>query len=375
MEHYDAVVVGGGPVGRYAALAAARAGLSVAQFEARPRGDDAGDRTLALSRNSRLLLGAVGLDATLDETATPITAIHVSQRGRFGRTVMRAADAGLPALGYVAGYRDLLAALEPALPTAGVRVTWDAQVSDAVLEAGQWRVHTGVGAVSCSALLIADGGGALPSRLGFETSTRDYGASALVARVETDRPPDGTAWERFAAAGPLALLPRGRRYALVWVEAPGRAAALAALPDPLFLAALHEAFGWRAGRFVAVADRAAWPLALRTARPRSRAAVALLGNAAQTLHPVAGQGLNLGLRDAYDAVDLLLREGAGALAAFEARRRADRGATIGFTDGLVRLFTTEWPLLPALRGAGLTAMDLAAPLRGGFARTLSLGTL
>jgi 2-octaprenyl-6-methoxyphenol hydroxylase len=374
MDRFDAVVVGGGPVGRYAALAAAHAGLSVAQFEARPRGNDAGDRTLALSLGSRLLLDAAGLGAALDAASTPIDAIHVSQRGRFGRTVMRAADAGLPALGYVAGYRELLAALEPALPAAGVRTTWDAPVTGAVREADTWRVETGAGPVACAALLIADGGGQLPGRLGFETRTRDYRTSALVARVETDRHPAGTAWERFAAAGPLALLPRGPGFALVWVEAPARAAELASLPEAKFLAALQDAFGWRAGRFTAVAERAAWPLALRTAQPRAREGVLLLGNAAQTLHPVAGQGLNLGLRDAHEGVDMLLREGAGALARFEKRRRADRAATISFTDALVRLFTADWPLLPALRGAGLTALDLAAPLRGGFARTVSLGS-
>ncbi len=373
MDRFDAVVVGGGPVGRYAALAAARAGLSVAQFEARPRGGDAGDRTLALSLGSRMLFETAGLGDALDTSCTPIDAIHVSQRGRFGRTVLHAADAGLPALGYVVGYRDLLAALEPALPAAGVRITWDAPVTDAVLDAGTWRVDTGVGPVACAALMIADGGGQLPARLGFETRTRDYGASALVARVETDRPSAGTAWERFATAGPLALLPRGRGYALVWVEAPARAAELAGLPDSQFLTALQDAFGWRAGRFTAVADRAAWPLALRTAQPRAREGVVLLGNAAQTLHPVAGQGLNLGLRDAHQAVEMLRDEGAGGLARFQARRRGDRAATIGFTDGLVRLFTADWPLLPVLRGAGLTALDLAAPLRGGFARTVSLG--
>jgi 2-octaprenyl-6-methoxyphenol hydroxylase len=191
--------------------------------------------------------------------------------------------------------------------------------------------------------------------------------------VETDLPPSGRAWERFTPAGPLALLPRGRGYALVWVDVPARAEALAALPEPAFLAALQEAFGWRAGRFTAASDRAAWPLALRTAHPRARGPVLLLGNAAQTLHPVAGQGLNLGLRDAHAAVELLLAEGPGALGRFETLRRTDRTATIAFTDGLVRLFTADAPLLPTLRGAGLTALDLAAPLRAGFARTVSLG--
>ncbi len=367
------VVAGGGPVGRFAALAAARAGLTVAQFEARPRGSDAGDRTLALSRNSRLLMGAAGLGAAVDAVATSIMSIHVSQRGHFGRTVMNAADAGLSALGHVVGYRDLLAALEPALPAAGVRITWDAPVTGAAFESNRWLVSAGAGSNTCDALLIADGGATLPEQLGFGVRTRDYGASALVGRVETDQAPSGTAWERFTPAGPLALLPRGNGYALVWVEAPARAAALAALPEPAFLAALQDAFGWRAGRFTSAADRAAWPLALRTAHPRARGAVLLLGNAAQTLHPVAGQGLNLGLRDAHAAVELLLAEGPGALGQFETLRRADRAATIAFTDGLVRLFTADAPLLPAVRGAGLTALDLAAPLRAGFARTVSLG--
>lgn len=373
VEHFQVVVAGGGPVGRFTALAAARAGLSVAQFEARPRGGEAGDRTLALSRNSWLLMDAAGLGPAVDAIATPIVSIHVSQRGRLGRTVMEATDAGLPALGHVVGYRDLLGALEPALPAAGVKITWDAPVTGATFEQDRWAVSTGAGNVSCDAILIADGGAALPGQLGFEIRTRDYGASALVGRVETDLPPSGRAWERFTPAGPLALLPRGRGYALVWVDVPARAEALAALPEPVFLAALQEAFGWRAGRFTAASDRAAWPLALRTAHPRARGAVLLLGNTAQTLHPVAGQGLNLGLRDAHAAVELLLAEGPGALGRFETLRRADRTATIAFTEGLVRLFTADAPLLPTLRGAGLTALDLAAPLRAGFARTVSLG--
>lgn len=367
------VVAGGGPVGRFTALVAAQAGLSVAQFEARPRGGDAGDRTLALSRNSRLLMDAAGLGGAVDSIATPILSIHVSQRGHFGRAVMEAADANLPALGHVVGYRDLLGALEPALPAAGVKICWDAPVTSAAFESNRWTVSTGAGSFTCEALLIADGGATLSGKLGFQVHTRDYRASALVGQVETDRAPTGTAWERFTPVGPLALLPRGRGYALVWVETPGRAEALAALPEPAFLAALQDAFGWRAGRFTRAADRAAWPLALRTAHPRARQGVLLLGNAAQTLHPVAGQGLNLGLRDAHAAVELLLADGPGALARFDAQRRTDRRATIAFTDGLVRLFTSDAPLLPALRGAGLAALDLAAPLRAGFARAVSLG--
>ncbi|KAF1052760.1 MAG: 2-octaprenyl-6-methoxyphenol hydroxylase [Burkholderia gladioli] len=207
----------------------------------------------------------------------------------------------------------------------------------------------------------------------------DYAQTALVGTVSVAAPKPRVAWERFTPEGPLALLPLGgpgqADYALVWCCSPDEAARRAALPDAAFLAELGVAFGGRMGRFTQIAGRAAFPLGLAAAPKLVTGRVAIVGNAAQTLHPVAGQGLNLGLRDAHTLVDALSEHGTTplALAAFNGRRVLDRRLTIGATDLLARLFTIESRPLAALRGAALTALEFVPPLKTVIARQMMFG--
>jgi 2-octaprenyl-6-methoxyphenol hydroxylase len=211
-----------------------------------------------------------------------------------------------------------------------------------------------------------------------EEGGKDYRQEALVALVRTDPASSGTAYERFTREGPLALLPLDSRYAVVWAMAPDRAAELAGADERTFLCALGAAFGTRAGAFVAAGERTRFPLHLRVRTRRTGVREAFVGNTAQTLHPVAGQGLNLGLRDAWDLARLLQDAedpgDARLLARYAATRRMDAMATIRVTDLLAGAFTGEGALLAAARGAAMTALDACAPARRFFARRMIFGT-
>jgi 2-octaprenyl-6-methoxyphenol hydroxylase len=301
-------------------------------------------RPIALSQASRLILERLGAWGAFP--ATPIASIHVSQAGAFGRTRMEAREAGVPALGYVTQYADLVAALR-------ARVA----IERAAGAARRLTVH-------------AEGRAA-------EARERRYAQDALVAHVVAEPASQSTAYERFTAEGPLALLPLAGEWALIWSARPERAAALAAAPAPDFLGELQRAFGERAGRFVAVRVRACLPLARRVRAARVAAREAYIGNAAQTLHPVAGQGLNLGLRDAWDLAQALsAADDPGApqlLARFAAGRRLDAAATLGVTELLARGFLGAHPLARAARGAALALLDAAPPARNFFARRMIFG--
>lgn len=305
-------------------------------------------RPIALSHASRLILERIGAWSSL--TPTPIRNIHVSQAGAFGRTRISAQDAGVPALGYVLDYGAL---------------------SDTLLKLVAARGITHAGEPPPAALLVHAEGSAP------EVNEKDYRQEALVTLVSPDTASSGTAYERFTREGPLALLPLDTRYAVVWAMNPERAARLADSSEAAFLAALGDAFGERAGTFVATDRRFRFPLALRVRAARIGVREACVGNAAQTLHPVAGQGLNLGLRDAWDLARLLQDApdpgDAHLLARFAATRRLDAMATIRVTDLLASAFTGESVLFSAFRGAAMTALDVCAPARGFFARRMIFG--
>jgi 2-octaprenyl-6-methoxyphenol hydroxylase len=376
---HDLIIVGGGPVGAAAAAALGR-GLSTLVLDARPAAAPSDDRrSLALSHGSRLILARAGVwDAPLPTTSIRI--IHVSQRGGFGRVTMSAEDVGLPALGYVVSYAALQAALAHRLEVSGVPTLWGARVTqvDGGAEAARVRYErAGVaGEVAGRLVVIADGGEV--SQSAAKHKVYDYRQSALVANVVTDRPHNNRAFERFTRDGPIALLPFESGYGLVWTATPAHAQQLHATTEPAFLEVLQREFGSRAGRFTQVRERAVYPLALRVARCTQEQRVLLLGNAAQALHPVAGQGLNLGLRDAFELARALdaepdaLRSRAFA-EGFRNRRRVDRGSSILLTDGLVRVFSNAFPGLSWLRGCGLTALDCLPPAKRVFMGRMLFG--
>jgi len=339
----DVLVRGAGPVGCALALALRRSGLRVALADS--ASPPPVFRPLALSYASRLILERLGAWADLPVTA--IERIVVSQAGAFGRTRLDAADAGVPALGYVADYSALLGRLKAAL--------------------GDLPSST-VGEARC--IVHAEGA---PQEL----EGKRYAQDALVALLHTEPPSAATAFERFTAGGPLALLPCAGRHALIWSMRPARARELVVADERQFLAELAAAAGSTVGRPIKVEHRTVQALALKVRSTRVAGNEVYIGNAAQTLHPVAGQGLNLGLRDAWDLARVLAAApdpgAAATLARFAAQRRLDAGATIRITDFLAGGFAGTNPLLRAARGAALTALDIFPAPRRFFARRMIFG--
>ena len=399
-DSFDLAIVGAGPVGLALASALVGAGvaLRIALIDRRAAGTGLDDpRALALAEGSRRILAALG--AWEAASATPIRDIHVSQRGGFGRTLIEGSDAassraaGEPAaLGHVLRYGALLAALERALaqsPAGAARVTRFSETTVAALAEARDGITLTLAASSgepkrIAARLVVHAEGSAADAAAW--LTRDYGQSAIVAEVTPARAHRGRAWERFTADGPLALLPLGSDYSLVYTARSERLPELLALDDAAFLALLRADFGTRLD-FAAIGPRSAWPLALRARKALSVPRQVWIGAAAQTLHPVTGQGFNLGLRDALtlatvigDAVRSVTQQridvGAGALLAdYRRQRRGDRLGTIAFTDGLIRVFGSTLPGMSALRGIGLLALDVLPALRAPLARRLAHGTV
>lgn len=418
-EAFDIAILGGGPVGLALACALAETRWRIALIERRPRNapDASADpRALAIAHGGRQTLER--LNAWDGGAATAIREIHVSQRGGFGRTLIRAEDENLPALGYVMPYCALTGALERALTAARERAHDGAAPAGSAVQGierfdacaveriDEESAHGAYGGLRLT--LTQDGGRRTPHRLrarlvvhaeGAPTDatgdgktpgvfTHDYRQRAIVARIRPARNHNGRAWERFTPEGPVALLPLGEACALIMAAPPAQADALLQLEDEAFLAALRARFGARPDwlDFVSVGPRAAFPLALRFRTSPVAARQVWIGNSAQTLHPVSGQGFNLGLRDAWTLAETLMDARSHALpradedpgcadtlAAYARRRRLDRLASAAFTDGIVRAFSNDLPPLHALRGLGLLALDAAPPLRHALARRMIWG--
>jgi 2-octaprenyl-6-methoxyphenol hydroxylase len=362
----DVAIVGAGPVGATLATLLGRAGCGVRLLEAKA-GPSADARTLALSAASRDRIHEIG--AWPAEAATPIRSIHISQRGGPGRTLIEAADQGLAALGYTVSFSALEASLQEAARAAGVQIDFGAACAGIELTDAAARVSLSSGeAVEARLLVLADGGANAARIPGLAFAEKDYGQLAIVASVATDRPHAGRAWERFTPEGPMALLPVGDRYALVWTAAPAEAARLLAHDDRAFIAELQERFGDRAGRFSAPGVRAAFPLRLRLVNTPVALRTAIVGSAAQALHPIAGQGLNLGLRDAAQLADSIEAApgeigGAAMLDAYRSARRRDALRGAAFTDFLVSAFGDSRRIPTWGRGLALAALDVIAPAR------------
>ncbi len=367
---HDVAIVGGGLVGASLAIALERTGLDVAMVEAAPTGALPAvfdQRNLSFAEATVNALTALGVLQKLQLASAPIRRIHVSRDGDFGRVRLDAADYGRDSFGQVVVARDFGQALEGRLAElTGLTRYRPARFIGLEGDAGTRRIlridaGDGEQALSARLLVAADGTrSGVRASLGIGAAEHDYAQALFVARLRTARAPDGSAWERFGTHGPTALLPRGDgHHGVVHGVAQAEADAIAALDDAAWLARLQHAFGWRAGAFLEVGPRSRYhALQLRAERTVATRAV-LVGNAAQTLHPVGAQGFNLGLRDALTLAELL--EGAddpGAdalLAEYERRRHDDRARTLTFSHGLARRTADPSPLLRPLRSAGLLA--------------------
>jgi 2-octaprenyl-6-methoxyphenol hydroxylase len=375
-------IIGAGPVGATFALLASRLGVSVTLLEAR-EGPSRESRSLALSHGSKEILATCGVWGD-QIAATEILTIHTSQRGGFGRMRLSHLDANVPALGYVVSYADLQAALDRQLETQKVPVLRGAVALafDEVPEGVSVRFTQGEieRALCVDAVILADGGANLGKVPSLQVDEKDYGQRALLAHIVTDRPHCGCAYERFTPEGPAALLPHGGddEYSMVWVAPANRIDTLKSLGDDDFVAAFQTHFGSRAGKFLSISNRRDFPLKLRTVSTRVAGRVAVIGNAAQALHPVAGQGFNLGLRDADELSQRLgdVRLPSAVVATLQQyghSRDTDVDRSVGFTDFLVGAFSSDHLLSRLPRGIGLAAIDMLPFARRAIAMRMLFG--
>ena len=387
MNKNNILIVGGGPVGSVLALALQQQNVPFIMLEARAKGASHKDtRALALSYGSRLILEKLGVWDDVAAKATAINTIHISQRGGLGRTKLNAADHNLPAIGYVLPYGALTQALDAALDlNLGLKsVIYEAEATE--IKPGQTVnevtfKHAKTTQTLQSALtIVADGGRSLGEIDGILKETKDYGHDALVSKVTAELPHNNIAFERFTPSGPMALLPNGEAgFSLVWTGEKASIGALLALDDAAFLKQLHKSFGDRVGQFLSIEKRMSFPLKLSTLKPATAPHLVVIGNAAQTMHPVAGQGFNVGMRDAWTLANLMVNTpqadvgGAVMLATYSKLRSRDTKGGILFTDLLVNVFSNDVIGLGAMRGAGLGLLELFKPAKNLLVGKMSFG--
>ncbi|UCV11190.1 FAD-dependent monooxygenase [Dechloromonas denitrificans] len=390
VEQADILIVGAGPVGMTLHLALAAGGRKSLLLDRRPHpaGSSLGaqhalpsdPRALALSHGARQLLEQI--NSWPNRAATPIETIHVSQKDGFGRTLIDRSDYALPALGYVVRYSDLANALAANLASDAVLAEaeilditpGDNQVTVTLRHAGQLRM------IRTRLLVHAEGTpGDDPA-----VKVSDYVQHAVICEVAPTPGHNRRAWERFTPDGPLALLPLGNEYSIVFTLPPDKADAVMNMNDADFIAALQQQFGARM-TFSQPGRRSRFPLALRLRDPLVKGNEIWIGNAAQTLHPVSGQGFNLGIRDAWQLAEILLKNGVDrekaepasdwrqSLQDYAAQRQLDRQGSAFFTDRIVRTFSNDFAPLKLVRGLGLLALDVFPPARHFVAKRMIWG--
>ena len=380
------VIVGGGPVGATLALLLAKQGVSVTVLEARKQKAAYNEsRALALSYGSKRILEKLGVWDSLVKSATAINTIHVSQKGSLGRSKLQASDYKQEALGYVLSYGALSEALDVELANQSlVNFVFEAsaeQIAHTSTHASVTYVHQGESHTLNSRLVVlADGGRSLDEIAGLVKETKEYGHDALISKVRAELPHNNVAYERFTANGPMALLPNGDRdFSLVWTGKKEYVNALLALSDAEFLTQFHEQFGDRVGHFLSVEKRMAFPLKLSQLKTTDTPHLVVIGNAAQTMHPVAGQGFNVGLRDAESLAQSITATAPAdlgchnMLADYRASRQSDTKNGLLFTDFLVNIFSNDIVGVNGLRSAGLGLFDVMKPIKQHLVSKMSYG--
>ncbi len=375
-------IIGGGPVGLVLALSLQKNAIPVTVLEALPQGGGYQDgRALALSDGTRQVLMQLGVWQVLAEKATAINTIHISQQKGFGRSILRAEEQGIPALGYVVSYGDLMRALDAQAQVTQLSVVYQAPVNNLGMQADGVELTVAQEKVMQTPLaVIADGGRSLNAVAGVTREVKEYGHDALVGKVVCEQPHNNIAYERFTPKGPMALLPNGARdFSLVWTGEKAYVDGLLALDEPAFLAQLHEAFGDRVGKFLQVSKRMSFPLKLAKLSQATPAHLVVIGNAAQTMHPVAGQGFNVGIRDAWDLAKLIQATPVAQwgtnqmLSAFKQSRAKDTERGLLFTDALVNVFSNDLVGVGMLRGLGLGMLSAMPMARRFLVNKMSYG--
>lgn len=380
-SHTQVAIVGAGPVGTLLALKLHQQGKKVLLLEARAQNTVVSDqRTLALSYLSLTALQEAGVK--LPETAlTIINEVHVSQQNHFGKTHIHQNDLALPLLGAVIDYATVISACEAALAEQGVPTAWGATVDQVhgndhyaalnVQHQGQAQL------VTCDWLTLAEGGHLIAQLPALKRRQFDYEQTAFVATLTFAQAQTGIAFERFAEAGPFVLLPYQDQYRLVWTRNHKEAQALTQASFADFKTEFDAAFGQRLGPLLSMSQPATFPLVLKQLNQVHTGKVICIGNAAQTMHPVAAQGLNLGLRDALTLADAMATENAlnnpKLGQHYGSQRRIDAHAVVGFTHSLVTLFEGHTPLMNHGRGMVMSALDIMPAFRKRFSQHLVFG--
>lgn len=391
MSRVSLAIIGGGLVGASLALAlqagAKARGWKIVLIEPFAPGNnyqpsyDA--RSSALSYGARLIYERMGVWSAIAERAEPIKDIHVSDRGRFSTARLSALEEGVPALGYVVENAWLGQCLWKGLDPEVISWRCPAEVTHMQpLDTGYRLTLNDETSLDCDLAVLADGGrSGLREQLGINVRKRPYDQSALIANITPSQPHDGMAFERFTDEGPMALLPLpDNRCALVWTRLGMDAKRLAEVDERSFLRELQDVFGYRLGTLKQVGARHLYPLTLVEAQEQVRPHLAVLGNAAHSLHPIAGQGFNLSLRDAQALADVLLTSDKKpgdltTLLSYQQRQAVDQQLTIGFSDQVTRLFGSDQTLISLGRNLGLLGLDLMPPAKRWFARqAMGLGT-
>lgn len=382
----DIVIVGGGPVGATLALLLGQQGIKITVLEARAKGAAYEEkRALALSYGSRKILEKLGVWQQVALSATKISTIHISQQGSLGRSLLKAQDYQLEALGYVVYYGALVQALDEALKHCpSVKFIYEAQAQNighkAAFATVNFQQNDLVQTLNSRLVVLADGGRSLDDIDGLTRETKAYGHDALIAKVTAELPHNEIAYERFTPEGPMALLPNGEHdFSLVWTGKAENVAPLMQLSDAEFLEQFHAAFGDRVGKFLAVGKRMTFPLKLSKLVETDFQHLVVIGNAAQTMHPVAGQGFNVGMRDAESLAKIILATSterlgdANMLAEYQKMRVKDTRNGLLFTDFLVNIFSNDFIGLHPLRSLGLGLFELFKPAKKFLVRKMSYG--
>ena len=385
MKNLEYVIVGAGPVGLVFSLLLAKQNQHSHLLESRRKNDSHSDkRALALSYGTKLILENLGIWESLKNKVSEIKDIHTSQKNSFGRTLFSASQYNLPALGYVVSYGDLSKALEEAVnQSSNIKITYEFEVSAIKNEKDRPTLYGGNEdfSIKTPLLVLADGGKNSTELIkGLKKKETSYNHTALVTKVTPEIPPNKIAYERFTSMGPIALLPNGlKEFSLVWTGKDEDIQELAKKSKKLFLEKLHEHFGDRVGKFLDSDNFITFPLKKIILEDFPKSGVVVIGNSAQTMHPVAGQGFNTGIRDAYELSKLINESEPSQVGSecfisqYYALRKLETKKTLFFTDSLVNIFSNDLIGLSLTRGISLSVLDNLKPIKNFLVNKMSFG--